>query len=66
MEAILMYPPIPAVPNHPLPRHKHFFFALDGKFLGAGTFELPNAQQWGRKRVSRVNTAAVVTVCTLE
>ena len=65
-----MHQSIPAMPNPPphLPRHKHFFFALDGKFLGAGTFELPNAQQSavGQKRVSGMNTAAVVTVCTLE
>ena len=60
-----------AVPNPPLPRHRYFFLpwmanSWGQEFLGAGTFELPSAQQWGQKRVGRVNTAAVVTVCTLK
>ena len=32
------------------PRASAFFFALDGKFPGLGTLELPNPPGWGRKK----------------
>ena len=38
-------PPTPGL----TPGHQHFF-ALDGKFPGLGTLELPNPPGWGRKK----------------
>ena len=39
-----------------------FFFALDGKFPGAGTFELSNSPGWGRKK--RANTPSSINTVT--
>ena len=38
------------------------FFALDGKFPGAGTFELSNSPRWGRKK--RANTPSSINTVT--
>ena len=38
------------------------FFALDGKFLGAGTFKLSNSPGWGRKK--RANTPSSINTVT--
>ena len=50
----IMHQSIPPAPS-PLtpglnPKHWHFFFPLDGKFSGMGTFELSNPPGWGRKK----------------
>ena len=59
-----MHQSIPAAPSprpRADPRALAFFFALDGKFLGVGTLELPNPLGWGRKKKANapsfVNTA---------
>ena len=66
-------PPAPSPPKpHPTrwPPGSGIFFALDGKFLGVGTFELSNPPGWGRKKranaPSTVNTATFFIDCTVE
>ena len=47
--AIMMQSNSPPPPPGLTPGHQHFF-ALDGKFPGLGTLELPNPPGWGRKK----------------
>ena len=53
----ISHPPPPPPPGL-TPGHQHFF-ALDGKFPGLGTLELPNPPGWGRKKQDSITTKNV-------
>ena len=54
----------PTAPSPPSPPRDDyqvlaFFFAVDGKFPGDGTLELPNVPRWGQKK-ERANAPSLI------